>query len=213
MDLPKLLLKPGKDKSIVRHHPWIFSGAIKAQEGVIDEGAFVQVVANKGRHLGYGHYQTGSIMVRVLLFAEEELTEDLYHDRIKAAYALRQSLGLADSEETNIFRLIHAEGDFLPGLIIDHYAGHLVIQCHSIGMYLDVEKIKDALLAVMGDKVKSIYLKCTGTLPKTYEGYTGDRFLHGEVETPQIALEYGNKFAINWITGQKTGFFIASQGS
>lgn len=208
MELPKIILKPGKDKSIERNHPWVFSGAIKEQEGEISEGSFVEIVANKGRHLGYGHYQTGSIMVRVLLFANDDLTDNLYEQRIASAYQLRQALGLANSEETTIFRLIHAEGDFLPGLIIDHYAGHLVIQCHSIGMYLDIEKIKDALLKVMGDKVKSIYLKCTGTLPKDYADYSGDRFLHGEAETPQIALEYGNKFAINWITGQKTGFFI-----
>lgn len=208
MELPKIILKPGKDKSIERNHPWVFSGAIKAKEGDITEGSFVEIIANKGRHLGYGHYQTGSIMVRVLLFANDELNDNLYDQRIVSAYELRRALGLADSEETTIFRLIHAEGDFLPGLIIDHYAGHLVIQCHSIGMYLDIEKIKDALLKVMGDKVKSIYLKCTGTLPKDYTEYSGDRFLYGEAETPQIALEYGNKFAINWITGQKTGFFI-----
>ncbi len=208
MDIPKIVLKPGKDKSIVRKHPWVFSGAIKEQIGEITEGSFVEVVANKGRHLGYGHYQNGSIMVRVLLFDKEELTDNLYEQRIASAWALRTSLGLVDSKETNIFRLIHAEGDFLPGLIIDHYAGHLVVQCHSIGMYKDIDKIKDALLSVIGDKVNSIYLKCTGTLPKTYTDYTGDRWLHNEVETPQIALEYGNKFAINWVTGQKTGFFI-----
>lgn len=208
MEIVKVRLKPGKDKSIVRKHPWVFSGAIKAIEGDVEEGAFVEIIANKDRHLGYGHYQNGSIMVRVLLFDDEELHENLYKERIQSAYNLRKDLGLVDSEETNIFRLIHAEGDFLPGLIIDYYAGNLVVQCHSIGMYLDIEKIKDALLSVIGDKVKSIYLKCTGTLPKTYEGYTGDRYLYNEVETPQIALEYGNKFAINWVTGQKTGFFI-----
>lgn len=213
MELPIISIKPGKDKSIVRNHPWVFSGAIKDQEGEIFEGSFVQVVANKGRHLGYGHFQTGSIMVRMLLFENDQLTDNLYESRIASAYALRKSLGLAETdatafEATTIFRLIHAEGDFLPGLIVDCYNGNLVIQCHSIGMYLDIDKIKAALLAVMGDKVNSIYLKCTGTLPKEYGDYKGDGFIYGEVETPQIALEYGNKFAINWITGQKTGFFI-----
>lgn len=208
MEIAKIRLKPGKDKSIERKHPWVFSGAIKAIEGSIEEGSFVEVVANKGRHLGYGHYQNGSIAVRVLLFGNEELTDNLYEQRIGSAWQLRKSLGLVDSEETNIFRLIHAEGDFLPGLVIDHYNGHVVVQCHSIGMYKDVEKIKDALISVLGDHLNSIYLKCSGTLPKSYEGYTGDRFLHNEVETPQVALEYGNKFAINWVTGQKTGFFI-----
>lgn len=208
MEIVKIRLKPGKDKSIARKHPWVFSGAIKEIEGNVHEGDFVEIIANKGRHLGYGHFQNGSIMVRVLLFADEELSDNLYEDRIRSAYNLRQALGLTNNKQTNIFRLIHAEGDFLPGLIIDHYNGHIVIQCHSIGMYLDVEKIKSALLTVIGDDVKSIYLKCSGTLPKTYEDYTGDRFLHNEVETPQIALEYDNKFAINWVTGQKTGFFI-----
>jgi len=208
VEIAKIRLKPGKDKSIERKHPWVFSGAIKAIEGAIEEGSFVEVVANKGRHLGYGHYQDGSIAVRVLLFGNEELTDNLYEQRIGSAWQLRKSLGLVDSEETNIFRLIHAEGDFLPGLVIDHYNGHVVVQCHSIGMYKDIDKIKDALILVLGDHLNSIYLKCSGTLPKSYEGYTGDRFLHNEVETPQVALEYGNKFAINWVTGQKTGFFI-----
>ena len=201
-------LKPGKDKSIVRNHPWIFSGAIKSIEGPVQEGSFVEVVANKGRHLGYGHYQDGSIAVRVLLFENEELQDNLYEARIASAWNLRKSLGLTDDASTNIFRLIHAEGDFLPGLIIDHYNGHLVIQCHSIGMYMDIEKIKSALITVIGDRLKSIYLKSSSTLPKNFNDYDGDGYIHGEAETPQIALEYGNKFAINWVTGQKTGFFI-----
>ncbi len=204
----KITIKPGKDKSIVRKHPWIFSGAIKEIDGDVTDGSFVEVVANKGRHLGYGHYQDGSIAVRMLLFENDNFVDDLYEKRIASAYALRKSLGLATSEETTIFRLIHAEGDFLPGLIIDHYAGHLVVQCHSIGMYRDIEKIKAALITVLGDNVKSIYLKCSGTLPKLFQDYQGDGYIYNETETPTIALEYGNKFAINWVTGQKTGFFI-----
>ena len=208
MEIAKIVLKAGKDKSIQRKHPWIFSGAIKTITGQVQEGDFVQIEANKGRHLGYGHYQNGSIAIRVLLFGAEELKDNLYEDRIQSAYNLRESLGLMHNENTNIFRLIHAEGDFLPGLIIDHYAGHLVVQCHSIGMYKDIDKIKNALVKVFGKELKSVYLKCSGTLPKDYEGYTGDTYIYKEAETPQIALEYGNKFAINWVTGQKTGFFI-----
>lgn len=204
----KITLKPAKDKSIVRNHPWVFSGAIKSIEGNVEDGSFVEVVANKGRHLGYGHYQDGSIAIRMLLFAKDELTDNLYEQRISAAYELRKSLGLTTDANTTIFRLVHAEGDFLPGLIIDYYAGNLVVQCHSIGMYRDIEKIKTALINVLGDKLKSIYLKCSGTLPKNFADYSGDRYLYGETNTPEIALEYGNKFAINWITGQKTGFFI-----
>lgn len=204
----KVRLKPGKDKSIVRNHPWVFSGAIKAIEGAVKDGSFVEVIANKGRHLGYGHYQDGSIAVRVLLFENEDLQENLYEARIASAWQLRQSLGLTTHPSTNIFRLIHAEGDFLPGLIIDHYNGHLVVQCHSIGMYYDIDKIKSALISVLGDHLKSIYLKSSSTLPKNFQDYQGDGYIHGTADTPQIALEYGNKFAINWVTGQKTGFFI-----
>lgn len=208
MHTAKVIIKAGKDKSIVRKHPWVFSGAIKSIEGSVEQGDLVEIIANKGRHLGWGHYQIGSITVRVLLFENEELSDDLYRDRIQGAYSLRASLNLVDDPETNIYRLIHAEGDFLPGLIIDHYAGHLVVQTHSIGMYRDIEKISAALQEVYGDSLKSIYLKSGSVLPKDFQDYTGDRYLYGEADTPVIALEYGNKFAIDWIHGQKTGFFI-----
>ncbi|MCG8576550.1 MAG: class I SAM-dependent rRNA methyltransferase [Flavobacteriales bacterium] len=208
MTLSKIIIKPGKDKSIVRRHPWVFSGAIKKIEGPVENGDFVEVIANKGRHLAYGHYQNGSIAVRLLLFENETLSDNLYQERIQNAYSLRESLGLTNDPECNIYRLIHAEGDYLPGLIIDHYAGHLVVQCHSIGMYRDIDKITEALKTVYGDQLKSIYLKCSSTLPKDFSDYSGDRYLYGEAETPVVALEYGNKFAIDWVTGQKTGFFI-----
>jgi 23S rRNA (cytosine1962-C5)-methyltransferase len=206
--LKTVIIKPAKDKSIVRKHPWVFSGAIKATEGSPREGDLVEVRANKGRFLGIGHYAEGSIAVRMLTFDENEALDDLYLNRITSAYNLRFSLGLADNKETNIYRLVHAEGDNLPGLIIDHYAGNLVVQCHSLGMFNEIDKIKKALLDVMGDKVKSIYMKSEATLPKNNTIYTEDQYLHGEAEMPVIALEYGNKFNINWITGQKTGFFI-----
>lgn len=201
-------LKAGKDKSIVRKHPWVFSGAIKSTSDTCAEGDLVEVRANKGRFLGYGHYAGGSIAVRMLSFDENENVQDLYKIRLHSAYQLRKSLGLTQNEETNIFRLVHAEGDGLPGLIIDHYANNLVIQCHSVGMYREIDLIVEALLEVCEHDIKSIYLKSEATLPKNFEGYEGDRFLHGEVEMPVTALEYGNKFNINWITGQKTGFFI-----
>jgi 23S rRNA (cytosine1962-C5)-methyltransferase len=186
----------------------VFSGAIKKIEGPVENGDFVEVIANKGRHLAYGHYQNGSIAVRLLLFENETLSDNLYQERIQNAYSLRESLGLTNDPECNIYRLIHAEGDYLPGSIIDHYAGHLVVQCHSIGMYRDIDKITEALKTVYGDQLKSIYLKCSSTLPKDFSDYSGDRYLYGEAETPVVALEYGNKFAIDWVTGQKTGFFI-----
>lgn len=202
------IIKPGKDKSIVRKHPWVFSGAIKALEQGIKEGDLIKVVANKGRDLGYGHYSEGSIAIRMLSFEGEFDRSLFYKERIQDAYALRQSLGLADSSETNIFRLVHAEGDGLPGLIIDHYAGHCIVQCHSTGMYNDVEHISKAIQEVMRDKLKSIFLKSGATLPKNFTAYEGDRYLYGEAEVPVVALEHGNKFNIDWITGQKTGFFI-----
>ncbi|UKN02635.1 class I SAM-dependent rRNA methyltransferase [Paracrocinitomix mangrovi] len=201
-------IKPGKDKSIIRKHPWIFSGAIKELDQSIKEGDWVEVIANKGRKLGIGHYSGGSIAVRMLSFDEVNDIAQMYFDKIKSAYDLRSSLGLTDNSETNIYRLVHAEGDYLPGLIIDHYADNLVVQCHSSGMYNDIEHIKNALVKVYGDKLKSIYLKSQSTLPKDTVNYMGDQFIHGEVEVPLVAKEYGNKFYINWITGQKTGFFI-----
>ena len=209
----KITIKAGKDKSIIRKHPWIFSGAIKEIEGDVKDGDLVEVVANKGRHLGFGHYQNGSIAVRLLSFEHDEFEENIYAKRIQSAWKLRTSLGLTENSETTIFRLIHAEGDFLPGLIIDYYDGNLVIQCHSIGMYRDVEKIKLALIEVVGKKLKSIYLKCSGTLPKDYNDYQGDQYIFNETVTPVVSLEHGNKFNIDWITGQKTGFFIDQRES
>lgn len=208
MEISKIVLKRGKEKSIERQHPWVFSGAIEAFDGSVADGDFVEVVDHKGNTLGVGHYQNGSIAVRIIGFDSEESREDLFQNRIQSAYSLRKSLGFIENSKNNIFRLIHGEGDFLSGLIIDHYAGNIVIQCHSIGMFKDVNKVKDALIHVMGADLKSIYLKCTGTLPKDYTGYTGDGYLYGEATTPLVAIEHGNKFAINWVTGQKTGFFI-----
>lgn len=201
-------IKPGKDKSIVRKHPWIFSGAIKSVSEACMEGDFVEVRANKGRFLGYGHFADGSIAVRMLSFREDEDLDSLFEIRLRSAYNLRKSLGLVNNQETNIYRLVHAEGDGLPGLIIDHYANNLVIQCHSVGMYHQVEHIVAALNEVYEQPLNSIYLKSAATLPKNFSAYSGDQFLQGEVEMPVVSLEYGNQFNINWITGQKTGFFI-----
>lgn len=203
-----ITIKPAKDKSIVRKHPWVFSGAIKSTSGNPEEGDLVDVIANKGRFLGRGHFANGSIAVRILSFIEDEPIKNIYSNRIKSAYDLRNSLGLVDNPETNIYRLVHAEGDNLPGLIIDYYAGNCVVQCHSAGMYKDIDLIRDAIISVYRKKINSIYLKSEATLPKNFEGYQGDGFLHGTAEMPVVSVEYGNQFNINWITGQKTGFFI-----
>ncbi|MCH2234143.1 MAG: class I SAM-dependent rRNA methyltransferase [Crocinitomicaceae bacterium] len=214
MEYNKIVLKPGKDKSILRKHPWIFSGAVKraenpdGEEVTLTDGEFVEVKANKGRHLGYGHYQDGNISVRLLGFDETPDKSILYRTRILNAFKLRRSLGLLEDKETNIYRLVHAEGDNLPGLIIDAYDNNYVVQCHSIGMYLDIDFINSAILNAAPIEPTSIYLKSSSTLGKNYQDYSGDRYLHGEVELPIVALEYGNKFNIDWINGQKTGFFI-----
>jgi 23S rRNA (cytosine1962-C5)-methyltransferase len=206
--ITKLYLKPGKEKSIERRHPWVFSGAVHEIEGQMVEGNVVEVLSSGEKHLGYGHCQNGTIIVRMLSHDGAFPDQELYDSRIASAWNLRKLLHLPNNPETTICRLVHGEGDSLPGLIIDYYDGHLVIQCHSIGMYVDIEKIKNALVKTLGENLKSIYLKSAATLPKEFEGYHGDRYLQGIVQTPIIALEHGNKFNIDWINGQKTGFFI-----
>lgn len=204
----KLYLKAGKERSIQRGHPWVFSGAVQNTEGDLNDGAVVEVLTSKGNNLGFGHYQNGSIVVRLLTFDGNFPDRNFYLKRVQSAWNLRSSLGFTNNNETNIFRLIHGEGDFLPGLIIDYYNGNAIIQCHSIGMFCDIDSIKDALVSVIGTSLKSVYLKCTGTLPKEYSGYTGDAYLYGTATPPEIANEHGNHFYIDWIHGQKTGFFI-----
>lgn len=209
MEIKSVIIKPAKDKSIVRQHPWVFSGAIKSMDPDISEGDWVKVEANKGRILGYGHYSSGaSIAVRLLSFENAIDPTKVYQERIQSAYELRSSLGLTQNDETNIYRLVHAEGDYLPGLIIDHYDGHLVVQCHSAGMHRDIDHITGALKEIYKVNLKSIYVKSKSTLPKTYEGYDQDEYAYGSAELPIVAKEYNNLFQIDWITGQKTGFFI-----
>src|SRR5687767_10225034 len=131
----KLHIKAGKERSIERRHPWVFSGAIQKTEGDLKEGQVVEVLSSRGKHLGFGHYQDGSIVVRLLTFDGTLPDAQFYSTRIQSAWNLRTSLGLTNTSSTTIFRLVHGEGDFLPGLIIDYYNGHAIIQCHSIGMY------------------------------------------------------------------------------
>ncbi|MEX1001733.1 MAG: class I SAM-dependent rRNA methyltransferase [Crocinitomicaceae bacterium] len=208
MSRKTISLKAGKDKSVVRKHPWVFSGALKEVDPGIEEGDLVQLIANKGRELGYGHYSRGSIAVRMLSFEKEIEPQQLFKDCIHSAYQLRVSLGLVDNPDTTIYRLIHAEGDSLPGLIIDHYDGNLIVQCHSTGMYKNLPLIIEGIKSVYGDTLKSIYLKSEATLPKDFNDYEGDGYVFGSAEVPVTATEYGNLFSINWISGQKTGFFI-----
>jgi 23S rRNA (cytosine1962-C5)-methyltransferase len=203
-----ITLKRGKEQSVKRLHPWIFSGAIKKMsEKNPQEGSLVEVYDSEGGFLAKGHYQIGSIAIRVLTVNNEEITTAFYTERLEQAHALRKSLGLDNGEQNNTYRLIHGEGDFLPGLIIDMYAGVAVVQLHSVGMYRDLEMIVEALHNLFGDKLVAIYNKSENTLPFKANLNVKDEYLYGEPKE-QFAVEYGNRFKINWEKGQKTGFFI-----
>ncbi|MDA3867485.1 MAG: class I SAM-dependent rRNA methyltransferase [Salinivirgaceae bacterium] len=206
-DRAKIVLKSGKDQSIMRFHPWIFSGAIKKSYGNLLEGNVVDVYDNKDNFLGCGHYQIGSIAVRVLSFTPRTINEDFYRERLATAHDVRQIL-LANMPETDVYRLVHGEGDNLPGLIIDIYGDTAVVQMHSVGMFTDKEHISNALQNVYGESLKHIYCKSNATLPKkALENETKDMFLLGDKEHG-VVQEYGIKYHINWLEGQKTGFFV-----
>ena len=167
MELKKITLKPAKDKSIKRFHPWIFSGAIKTVDPSCKEGEVVDIYSNKGRYLATGHYQDGSISIRIFEFEQQPINEIYWKTKLLKAIEVRKNIGLTNSKETNIYRLVHAEGDDLPGLIIDFYNGTTVIQCHSIGMWLIKDVISDSLRSILPD-LKAIYDKSAETLPKKH---------------------------------------------
>lgn len=203
----KIFLKKGKEQSLHRFHPWIFSGAIRQTQGDLSNGNWVEVLDHHGNTLGFGHYQTGSIAVRVLAFGQEKPSAGFWEKKMGQAVALRTALGLP-SQHTNACRLIHAEGDGLPGLIIDLYNGTAVMQAHSAGMHLDREPIGRALKNILGDSLKAIYYKSKATLPGTLRDESSDGYLLGDVTVPQTIVENGNAFLIDWVEGQKTGFFL-----
>lgn len=201
----KIFLKKGKEFSIQRFHPWIFSGAIQHIDGTVTDGSWVQVLDFKSNVLGFGHYQNGSIAVRMLSFSSSTPSESFWSEKISAAYRVRRSFGLP-SEKTNAFRLMHAEGDGAPGLIIDYYDGVAVVQAHSVGMHADRHKISEAIQSTFTG-IKAIYYKSKATLPgKMTESEDG--YLFGMSGVPHTVLEHGNKFLIDWEEGQKTGFFL-----
>lgn len=204
----QIILRPRKEESLKRFHPWVFSGAIAKTGQGIQEGDIVRVFSASGEFLGVGHYQVGSISVRILSFTDETINEDFYACRISSAYRMRMKIGLLHAGN-NTFRLIHGEGDHLPGLIIDMYGKTAVVQAHSVGMDGDKEKIVDALQRVLGkDNLENIFYKSEGTLPfkAGIEAYN-DYLLGGQNVDP-VALENGLRFNIDWLRGQKTGFFI-----
>ncbi|MEY4792061.1 MAG: hypothetical protein RIT34_868 [Bacteroidota bacterium] len=202
---PLLTITKGKEQSILRKHPWVFSGAIADETTELQDGDLVCLTTKKQQVLGIGHFQHATIAVRMLSFDYETIDQTFYERRLQNAFELRKRIGLLRADN-NIFRLCHGEGDQLPGLIIDYYAGVAVIQCHSIGMYKQVELIAAALVQVMGKDLKAIYSKSSDTLPKRQE--VQDAYLYGAIEVPHLALENGVKYHIDWINGQKTGFFI-----
>lgn len=203
----KITLKPGKDRSLFRYHPWIFSGAIARIEGDIQEGDLVKVYNAQNQYMAIGHYQIGSIAIRILTFEEKEIDRSFWKERISQAYALRRAVGLIGNPDNNVYRLVHGEGDNLPGLVIDIYAGVAVTQFHSVGMYLQREIIAETLLEVMGGQLTAIYDKSESTLPFKAPIDPHNGYLYGSADN-FVALENGLKFNVDWLEGQKTGFFI-----
>ncbi len=208
----KITLRPGKEQSIMRLHPWIFSGAIQKMSDTPKEGDIVQVYSANNDFLAIGHYQMSSIAVRILSFENITIDQSFWNERIDSAYNYRKLLGLTESTETNCYRLVHGEGDNLSGLVIDFYNGTAVVQCHSAGMYRHLDNIIVALKQTMGNKLTAIYNKSESTLPFKSGIECKDGLLWGEIST-ELAREYDNTFFIDWIQGQKTGFFIDQRES
>ncbi len=207
----KVILRKGREDSLRRFHPWVFSGAIAEIQGNPAEGDMVAVHASDGSLMAYGHYQIGSIAVRVLSFDESALRPDFFEVMLSRALQVRIACGLDGSENTNCYRLVHGEGDNLPGLIIDHYDGVCVLQAHSVGMFRAKKQICEALQKVYGSDLKAVYDKSSGTAPfkaglDLIDGYMYRREDFNDDE--QTVLENGHKFIVNWTEGQKTGFFL-----
>ena len=207
--MTKIFLKRGKEESLGRRHPWIFSGAIDMIDGEPDEGDVVDVYSRSGEFLARGHYQIGSITVRVLSFVQEEIDGLWWRDRIAQALAVRRAVGVANDPQTDCYRLVHGEGDNLPGLIIDIYGGTAVVQAHSVGMFRSRMAIAEALREVYGDGIRAVYDKSAQTLPFKADTGAVDGYLWGGGEaTEQVVTEHGNRFYVDWGIGQKTGFFL-----
>lgn len=203
----KIVLKSGKEQSVKRYHPWLFSGAIKKIYGNPAEGDLVDVFDNKDNFLAVGHYQPSSIAVRILSFDQVNPDISFFRDKIVKAISYRKSLGITGNPEINVYRLIHGEGDGLPGLIIDFYNGVAVIQMHSLGFYRIRNEISSLLVELLKDQIVAVYNKSDGTIPHMSGVEVVNEYLYG-TSSPAIVTENGYKFKIDWTTGQKTGFFI-----
>ena len=207
MEIIKIDLKPGKEQSLHRFHPWLFSGAIRKINGNPAEGDVVEIDDSFGNFIALGHYQPSSISVRVISFEKVDINKDFWRQKIENAILLRKTLGLFKSETTNTFRLIHGEGDNMPGLIVDIYGSTAVMQCHSVGMYIIRQLLAELIVEEFKGDIASVYDKSTGTLPFKSGINPIDGYLIGK-ESSDTLLEHGNRFEVSWIEGQKTGFFI-----
>jgi len=203
----KIKLKPMKERSVLNFHPWVFSGALATQVKDYQEGELVEVFDSNEKYLATGHFHHGTIMVRLITFEQQLIDQSFWEKKIAAAFAFRKTLPFMQDDHTNTFRLIHGEGDGLPGLIIDVYGSTAVIQAHSEGMQLAITDIAAALQNIPGLQLKSIYNKSAEAISKQDGVASGNAHLHGK-EDAEIVFEYDHKFYVNWLEGQKTGFFL-----
>lgn len=209
---PAIILHKNKTQAVKRFHPWVFSGAVKQKDGNPDQGDVVEVFSEDGEYLGIGHFGTGSVSVRIFSFDKVSSLDDLWKKKLQNAFLLRRNIGLTESKTTNAYRLVNAEGDGMPGLIIDFYNGTAVIQCHSKAMNAEKEKFVEILKQGYGDRLKAVYDKSANTLHHKAETETQnpqytDGYLYGK-PSERIVLENNHRFSVDWEQGQKTGFFI-----
>ena len=203
----QVYLKRGKEESLLRFHPWVFSGAIQHADEGIAEGEVVRVITSEGDFIAVGHYQIGSIAVRVLSFRDVPIDSDFWCSRLSSALQMRQAIGIADNPDNNTYRLVHGEGDLLPGLVIDVYGKTAVMQAHSVGMHVQRMEIAEQLVKVMGQRIENIYYKSETTLPFKADLGQENGFIYGGSDD-NTAIENGLKFYVDWLRGQKTGFFV-----
>jgi 23S rRNA (cytosine1962-C5)-methyltransferase len=207
MDYKTIVLRPGKEESLKRFHPWVFSGAIKTLPHDVEEGELVRVFNAKGEFVALGHYQVGSIAVRVLSFKDILIDDNFFENRLRTALDVRIATGIADNPQNNTYRLVHGEGDGLPGLVIDCYGPTAVVQAHSVGMHYARQQVARILVKVMEGRIQNVFYKSETTLPFKADLGQENGFLVGET-ADNIAVENGLRFRVDWLRGQKTGFFV-----
>ena len=213
MPYKRVYLSPKKEESLKRFHPWVFSGAIHHTEATLEEGELVDIYDSNNNFLATGHCQIGSIAIRILTFDREIIGYEFWKKRLETAYFLRKQLGLVNNPNNTVYRLVHGEGDNLSGLIVDIYGNTAVMQAHSPGMHLARHELAAALKELPGSFIKNIYYKSEGTLPFKAELETEDEYLYGGTDIPDFVVENGLKFRVDWVKGQKTGFFIDQQNN